>query len=471
MSIKLNLKISHNISLNAVIRSFISFLPLSRGEFVEKIENEVESNPMLEIEIQDATEIKKDESNVNEIEKKFECLDTSYSNSFEEKVFFKRDEDKIDKNRAIELFASSKVTLADHLLEQAASEFNGRELELAKNIIYNLNKDGYIDVEIVSIASSLNTSPEELDRIRNRIRKFDPLGVASKNLKECLLAQVKDTPENEKLRILISDYLDELSKLKYYDIMKKLMIDKKELSELIFQLKRLNPKPGSNFETEEVDYAEVDLLLIKEGDEYKVKYIEEGMPRLILSQYYSEMLDRTSDKKTKSFLKERHRDSQLFVKGMALRKSLIVQIAEFIVKFQKDFLDFGAKWKKPLTMRDVAKELNYSESTISRAVNNKYIASKNEIISVKSFFSYGIIGEFGFKHSVDIIKDKIKSIIQQEPENRSFSDQGIAEKLSELGIKISRRTIRNYRDEMNIPSSSKRMKEYKIKYFKQGGTL
>jgi len=469
MPVKLNVKLSHKITINSLIKSFISFLPLNRVEFVEKLQNEVESNPMLELESPEPTESNKDESIANEIEKKLEDLDTSYVNSFEERIFFKRDKDKIDKNRAIELFASSKVTLADHLLEQAVSEFNGREFELAKNIIYNLNRDGYINIEIESIASLLNTSPEELERIRNKIMKFDPIGVASKNLRECLLVQVKDIPENEKLRSLISDCLEELSKSKYYDIMKKLMIDKEELSELILQLRRLNPKPGSNFEAEEVEYAEVDLMLIKEGDEYKIKYIEEGMPRLMLSQYYNQMLDKRVDKKTKSFLRRRYRDAKLFIKGMSLRKSLIVEIAEYLVDYQKDFLDFGTKWKKPLTMKDVAKELNYSESTISRAVNNKHIASKNGIISVKNFFSYGIKGEFGFKHSVEIIKDRINNVIQQEPKNRSFSDQNIAEKLAELGIKISRRTIRNYREEMSIPSSSIRNKKYNIKNYKEGG--
>ena len=146
MPVKLNVKLSHKITINSLIRSFISFLPLNRVEFVERLQNEVESNPMLEIESPEPTEINKDESNCNEIEKKLEGLDTSYVNSFEERVFFKRDKDKIDKNRAIELFASSRVTLADHLLEQAVSEFNGVELELAKNIIYNLNRDGYINI-------------------------------------------------------------------------------------------------------------------------------------------------------------------------------------------------------------------------------------------------------------------------------------------------------------------------------------
>jgi RNA polymerase sigma-54 factor len=141
---------------------------------------------------------------------------------------------------------------------------------------------------------------------------------------------------------------------------------------------------------------------------------------------------------------------------------MIVKIAEVLVKKQKDFLDFGDKWKKPLTMKEIAQELGYNESTISRAVNNKYMASDKGLISLKSFFSYGIKGEFGFKHSVETVRDKIKKIIEGERKEKPFSDQDLVTKLSDLGIKISRRTIRNYRDEMNIPNSSKRKEKYKL---------
>ena len=347
-------------------------------------------------------------------------------------------------------------------MEQAATQFTDEEMDIAGHIIYNLNKDGYLDIEIESIASSIGTTPEDIDRIRNTIKSFDPPGIASKNLSECLLVQVPDTLENKKLRLLISNHLEDLSKSKYNDILKTLAIEKSQLNSLIQQLKRLDPKPGSHFETEDVDYADVDLLLIKEKGEYKVKYVEEGIPRMILSSYYDEMLVKIQDKKTRSYLKERSRNAQLFIEGMDLRKSMILKIAELLVKIQKDYLDFGDKWKKPLTMKEVAKELNYNESTISRAVNGKFIASDSGLIRLKSFFSYGIKGEFGFKHSVETIRDKIKKIIEEEPKNSPLSDQQIAAKLSGLGIKISRRTIRNYRDEMNLPNSSKRKEEYKL---------
>jgi RNA polymerase sigma-54 factor len=463
MSTKLHLKTSQQITINPVIHSFIGFLPLSRIEFVDKINNEVESNPMLDIDRPDNI-AEKEESNVTEtvMEKRMSRADDSFLSQYHEEGFLKRNDDKLDKNRAIELFTEAPVTLADHLMEQAYSQFGEEELEVASHIIYNLNRDGYLDIEIASIASSIGTTPEEIERIRNMIKTFDPQGVAARSLTECLLVQVEDSEENERLRQLITHHLENLSKSKYNDISKSMDIDKTELNRLIHQLKRLDPKPGSNFERSEVDYADVDLLLIKEGNEYTVKYIEDGLPRMILSSYYDEMLHKIPDKKTKSYLKERHRNAQLFIEGMDLRKSMILKIAELLVKIQKDYLDFGEKWKKPLTMKEVAKELNYNESTISRAVNSKYMASEKGLISLKSFFSYGIKGEFGFKHSVETIRDKIKKIIEEEPKNSPLSDQQIAAKLSGLGIKISRRTIRNYRDEMNIPNSSKRKEEYKL---------
>lgn len=463
MVTKLNLKSSQQITINPVIHSFIGFLPLSRVEFIEKIENEVEGNPMLEIEPPEVSAEKDQEQpDITDIEKRLERADDSFLSHYQEEGFLKKSDDRLDKNRAIELFTEAPVTLTDHLMEQAISQFNDKEMEIAAHIIYNLNMDGYLDIEIESIASSLDTTPEEIERIRGIIMGFDPPGAACKSLKECLLTQVPHTEENKKLRDLIANHLDDLSRSKYNEILKALEIDKEELNQLISQLKRLHPKPGANFEREDIDYADVDLMLIKEGNEYKVRYIDEGIPRMMLSSYYEEMLDKIPDKKTKSYLKERYRNAQLFIEGMDLRKNMIVKIAELLVKIQKDYLDFGEKWKKPLTMKEIAKELNYNESTISRAVNNKFMATEKGLISLKSFFSYGIKGEFGFKHSVETIRDKIKKIIAEESHDSPLSDQEIAAKLSGLGIKISRRTIRNYRDEMNIPNSSKRREEYQL---------
>lgn len=452
----------HQITINPVIHSFIGFLPLNRLEFIDKIKNEVESNPMLEIETP-TTAVGRDDNDTSDIEKRLERADSSFLTPYREEGFLYKNEDRLDKNRAIELFTASIVTLTDHLMEQAMSQFNEKELDIAAHIIYNLNNDGYLDIEIESIASSIGTTPEEIERIREIIKRFDPPGVASKTLQECLLAQVGESPGSEKLKQLIIHHLEDLSKSKYDDIIKKLAITKEQLSHLITSIKRLSPKPGANFEDKEIDYAEVDLMLVKEGNEYKIKYIEEGIPRMLLSSYYEQMLNQSIDKKTKSYLKERFRNAQLFIEGMDLRKSMIVKIAEILVKKQKDFLDFGEKWKKPLTMKEIAHELGYNESTISRAVSNKFIATENGLISMKKFFSYGIKGEFGFMHSVETIKDKIKKIVEEESKNHPLSDQNIAVKLSTLGIKISRRTIRNYRDEMNIPSSCKRKENYKLK--------
>lgn len=462
MATKLNLKSSQQLTINPVIHSFIGFLPLNRVEFVDKIRNEVESNPMLDIENPPPDPAPKSEETVTSFEKRLERADSSYLNEYREEGFLKRGDDRLDKNRAIELFTANSVSLSDCLMEQAMSQFSEKELEIAKQIIYNLNQDGYLDIEIESTASSLGTTPEEIERIRNIIKTFEPRGVAARTLKECLLAQVDKCPENEKLELLIENHLEDLSKSKYNEVLKKLKIEKDELNKLLCDLKRLDPKPGSNFEKEDVDYAEIDLLLIKEENEYTVRYIEEGIPRMILSSYYEQMIGQSADKKTKSYLRDKQRNAQLFIEGINLRKSMIVKIAEVLVKKQKDFLDFGAKWKKPLTMKEVAQELNYNESTISRAVNNKYMASEKGLISLKSFFSYGIKGEFGFKHSVETVLDKIRRIIEEEDNNKPFSDQEIVAKLGDLGIRISRRTIRNYRDEMNIPNSSKRKEKYKL---------
>ncbi|MCK5222489.1 MAG: RNA polymerase sigma-54 factor, partial [Candidatus Aminicenantes bacterium] len=189
----------------------------------------------------------------------------------------------------------------------------------------------------------------------------------------------------------------------------------------------------------------------------------DGVPNIVLSQYYDTMAGKAKDKDTTNYLKEKLKSANLFIEGTSLRKSMIEKIADYLVKAQKDFLEFGEKWKKPLTMKKVADDLGFNESTISRTVNNKFIATENGIVSLKKFFSHGIKGDFGFVHSVDTVKDKLKKIIEEETKKKPLSDQTLAEKLKELGIKISRRTVRNYRDDMNILNSSERKEEYKLK--------
>ena len=448
--------------MNPVIHTFIGFLPLSRIEFLDKIKNEVDSNPMLELDTPPPEKTEPDAPNI--MEKKIERADQSLFNTYIEDGFL-RNRDKLDKNSVIELFGSSRITLADHLIQQAQVQFTKNELELAKYIIYNLKDDGYLDFEVESVASSLNSTPEEMENIRNIIRTFDPRGVASKSLSECLLSQVEEIDENRTLIHLITNHLENLSRSKFSDIISKLKIEKEELNELIRRLKRLNPKPGYEFSQNEVDYADVDLILIKDPKkkEFLVKYVNDGIPNIVLSQYYDNMSGKAIDKDTKNYLKEKLKSASLFIEGTSLRKSMIEKIANYLIKAQKDFLEFGEKWKKPLTMKKVADDLGFNESTISRTVNNKFIATENGIVSLKKFFSHGIKGDFGFIHSVDTVKDKLKKIIEEETKKKPLSDQTLAEKLKELGIRISRRTVRNYRDDMNILNSSERKEEYKLK--------
>lgn len=462
MPTKLVLKPQHRLLMNPVIHTFIGFLPLSRTEFVDKIKNEIDSNPMLEIE--SLSPEKNEDEPINLIEKKIELADQSLFSPYIEDGFL-RNRDKLDRNKVIELFGTSEKNLSDHLIEQASAQFNEKEMAIAKYIIYNLNNDGYLDVEVESTASSLETTPEEMERIRGTIRSFDPRGVASKSLAECLLSQIDDFEENLKLQHLIENHLEDLAKSKFSEIASKLEVSNDVLINLISHLKKLDPRPGSGFVKSEVEYADVDLILFKiqPGNDYQVKYVNDGVPQIILSQYYDHMAGKATDKETKTYLKDRLKSANLFIEGTALRKSMIEKIAEFLVKFQKDYLEFGEKWKKPLTMKEVAGKLGFNESTISRTVKNKFIATDKGILSLKSFFSHGLKGEYGFIHSVDTVKDKLKNLIEEESRQKPFSDQNLALKLGELGIKISRRTIRNYRDEMNILNSSERREEYKLK--------
>jgi len=458
-STKLQLKGKLGLTINPVIHSFIEFLPLGRVEFIETLKQEIESNPMLNTQ-SDTEEPPEKLEAPDQLKNRYDRCDSGIMARYEEDGFLKKPSDAMTKQRAIELFGSASITLHDHLMEQAEIEFSPEELRIAEYIIYNLTESGYLNIELESIASSLKTTPAEMERIRGKIRGFHPLGVASKTLQECLSAQV--APDQPKLLELIQHHLRDLAESNYDLIMKKLQVDRQTLLDLIARLKHLNPKPGGIFSNESIDYADIDLLLIKEEGEYTVQYVDDGIPSLTLSRYYDQMYQKATEKQTRSYLKKHHRNANLFIEGIKLRRSMILDIARCLVKVQKDFLDFGEKWKKPLTMKEVAEELNISESSVSRTVNGKFMASAKGIISLRDFFAHGFTSRYGLKHSVNTIKDKINSIIRSEPPQKPHSDQAVADKLRELGIDISRRTIRNYRDELKIPSSSQRKKQYQI---------
>jgi RNA polymerase sigma-54 factor len=461
MTIKMQLKGTQQLTITPVMHYFIQLLADNHLELTESLQNEVESNPMLEIE---TVEKPVREAEENDYQKRIERADSSFMTPYEDHGFLRKNPDDIDKNRALEVLTPSNVSLADHLLEQAAATFDSdNEIEITRQIIYNLDGDGYLKTEIESIASLIGTTPDQIERVRRLITLFDPPGCASKSLPECLLAQVGDGPEDEMLRRLIRDHLEDLSRSNYEAIARHLGIGSDEVLRLAARLKRLTPHPAEAFDREEVEYAEVDLMLLKENGEYKVMYLDEGLPRLTLSKYYQDMLEKTGDKKTVSYLKSRYRDAQFFIESIELRKKTILRIAEYLVKAQKDFLDFGEKWKKPLTMKDVAREVNLNESTISRAMSNKFMTSEKGIIPLKVFLSYGLKGDFGFSHAVGTIKDKIRELIASEAPEKPLADDEVAARLAALGIRIARRTVRNYREEMKIPSSFVRKKENKIK--------
>ncbi len=462
MSTKLQLRESLQVSITPVMRHCIELLASGRLEFIERLMLEAESNPMLEVELPETTPVV--EEPANDMEKRMERADASYFESYEEQGFFQRDPDAIDKNRALEQFTPAEESLSDHLLAQAMSRLETeKEIEIARQIIYNLDAEGYLEVEIGSIAQLLATTGEEIERIRALVMAFDPPGCGARTLREVLAVQVSDAPNEALLRRLIDHHLEDVARSRFEVILRDLQVDMTTLQGLIARLKKLRPIPAASFKRETVEYAEIDLMLLREDNTFRVVYIDEGIPRLLLSRYYQEMLDKTNDRDTQHYLKDRHRDAQFFIEGIELRKKTILRIAEYLVKTQQDFLLFGEKWKRPLSMRDVAREVGLNESTVSRSVNGKFMASEKGLLSLRSLFSHSIKGDFGFAHSVDTVRDKVREIIAAESQENPMSDEEIAIRLKELGIPIARRTVRNYREELNISSSFVRKKEYQIK--------
>jgi len=455
MKTKITQRNEQTLAINPTMHYFLQLLGAGKQEFIEALKNEVDSNPMLTFNPNEAKE---------EFLNKIRKLSQSENYSFQDHPFFRRDPG-IDKSRALENISQQEISLQEHLLQQARSTFTSEnELRIAEYIIYNLMPDGYLNFEITAIASSLSSSVEEIEKIRETIKTFDPVGCASLSLKECLLSQIGDLPQSEKLARLIATHLENIANLEYDLICNDLQISRDELLKLIEKIKKLNPTPGAAFSTENVQYADVDFIAIKQSNgSYRVVFVEENIPTPLLSAYYDQMLEqnhKSLDEGLKKFLNNSLKNAQFFIDSLQMRKKVLLDIVDKLVKIQRDYLEFGEKWKKPLTMKDLARELNINESTVSRAVANKFLAYEKGIISLKSFFTHGVKGTHGFSHSVEIVKQKIKDIIDAETPKNVLSDQEIVDKLTEFGIKIARRTVRNYREQLKIPSFLIRKKRY-----------
>ena len=358
-----------------------------------------------------------------------------------------------------ELTYSRSRTLSEHLEEQVAlSDFTDCEKNIARVLIGNLNERGYLKgltAEEVSI--DLEVDIELVEEVIESIQQFDPLGVCARNVRECLLAQCKALNLNQQLYTIIDKHLKDIERNRLPQIAKAMNLTVTKVVELVDELKRLDPTPGSQYTAEPLTYVTPDFYIDWIDDELKVRVNDVGMPRLKVNRFYREQIRNTNDNEGKKYVTERLNAAYGFMKSLEQRKQTIVQVMECILEVQKDFFIHGPEHLKPLVLRQIAEQLGYHESTISRVTSNKYVYTPKGLFEIKFFFSSKIQGSQGNEDLAgEAVKSKIKRLIAEENPQKPLSDQKIVKLLQEDGVSIARRTVAKYREALGIGSSSQR---------------
>lgn len=365
-----------------------------------------------------------------------------------------------DKDYSFEQFVTFDVTLPEHLLFQLQFVKDKKQCkDVCRYIIESLDENGYMTLSVEEIEKNTGASFYLVKKAIAIVQEFEPSGVGAKDLRECLLIQLRNKDKlTQVIESVILNYLEELADNKLGHIAKELGILPSEVQEIGEVIRSLEPKPGRQFANQmDTKYIVPDVVVERNDEEYVVVVNERSTPCLMIGSYYKSLLEQSEhDENLSKYLSDRVNSAIWLIKSIEQRKHTIYNVVNAVVKYQKDFFQKGEKHLKTLTLKQIADEVGIHESTVSRSINGKYMQSPRGMFEIKYFFTSGVSGEEGEGISSNSIKSFIKEIIDNEDTKSPYSDQHIVEILNQKSISISRRTVAKYRDEMKIPSSSKR---------------
>jgi RNA polymerase sigma-54 factor len=368
--------------------------------------------------------------------------------------------DQEDEHRlTVENTLTRKTSLEEHLVWQLRlSDLSETDQKIGASIIYSLNEDGYLDTPLEDLAAQLETDVASVERVLIRLQLFDPVGVAARDLPECLLRQLAAMGMEYSLAArVVSGHLLLLEKHRYAEIAKLLGVPAEMVSQAAKIISELEPKPGRDYGGQDARYIIPDVFIHKLGDDYMITLNEDAVPRLKISGYYQRVLrDGDAPAATKDYLQERLRSARWLVKSIYQRQQTIFKVANSIVKFQRAFFDHGISHLRPLVLKDVAEDIGMHESTISRATANKYAHTPQGIFELKFFFTSSVKSATGEDVSAETVKEKIRLLVSAEQRGNPLSDQTIAEILGRDQINIARRTVAKYRQALGILPSARR---------------
>ena len=453
-------------------------IPTIALEQMVKLEMEInpfleEVNELLEEQESEDAEINADEINENSddiiapIKKEDEEFDTDdYVNSDYEGYKTVESIDGEEKANYENIW-SSKVTLKDNLLSQLhLSDITEKESFIGEEIIWSIDDEGYFrdnpedviaDLEKQKVGTSFENetfSLEELHKVLTLIQTFEPVGIASRNLEECLITQLNNQDIEEKIKNTCKDILinhfDEFRLKNYEKLMKEYNLSIDEVNDIFKQISHLNPKPGYIYESNDNIYIYPDVTVTTKDNEYIVELNDKSIPSLRLNDMYSHIM-KTNDKEAKEFVKNNLERAKWFLESLRSRKETLLKVMYAILHRQKDFFDNMGKNLKPMLEKEIAEDIMMDISTVSRTVRGKYVQTDFGIFELKHFFSYHITNESGDDISTKEVKIKIAEIISEEDPAKPYTDDDLVEQLNKIGYKIARRTAAKYREALRIP--------------------
>jgi RNA polymerase sigma-54 factor len=468
---KLHTKLVQKLILTPSLQQAIKLLPMSTLELADLLNQEMVENPLLEEvpteELQPAEQQQAEKPDAPPTADKADTWDDAdyeyFFGDYLDDGYRSRTPSEVKELPPIENTLSTAASLSDHLMWQLSLQTEDEKLkEIGGAIVGNLDDDGYLVASVEEIAAMGDWPVADVERALQHVQTFDPIGVAARDLQECLWLQIRHLGfEGTPTEKIVTEHLRLLQNHQVPEIARRLGMTIDDLKEHIEIIRNLDPKPGSRYNPQQSQYVIPDVYVVKVEDQYVAALNEEGLPQLRISPTYRRLLDKSAgtveeNKETRDYVKDKFRSALWLIKSVDQRQKTIQKVANSIINFQREFLDHGIEYLRPLVLRDVANDIGMHESTVSRVVNNKYMHTPQGVFELKYFFHSGISSSYGDSVSSVTIKQRIRKIIENEDPRKPLSDSKIVSILQKEGLMLARRTIAKYREELKIPTSNQR---------------
>jgi RNA polymerase sigma-54 factor len=470
LELRQNLKLTQQLVMTPQLQQAIKLLQLSRFELIEAVQQEMLENPMLEeaprelseeVEPQAMPAEQRADVSFDDAELMRNADWENYLGDFSsttKQVQFKETE-ALEEMMSYEARLSGKPSLEGHLLWQLClSNITEEEEAIGEAIIGNLDSLGYLTTSVEEIASQTLSPLALVQSVLHRLQRFDPVGVAARSPRECLLIQLEVLGQDDPILVsLVDEHLEDIEKRRYKPLLRKFKIQMEDLKAYLDIIQTLDPMPGASYGSDSTVFVSPDVFVYEYEGDFVIVMNDDGLPKLQLSPYYMEDTSLAVKGPDREYLHDKMRSAMWLMKSLHQRQRTLYKVVESIVRFQRAFFEHGVTKLKPLILKDVADDIEMHESTVSRITTSKYVATPHGIFELKFFFNSALEMDDGTQVGSESVKAIIKKMVSEEDPKHPYSDEKIAAVLKEtLDVNIARRTVAKYRAVLGIESSSQR---------------